>query len=147
MLRWTKLIAPAASLALLIGFHQAQLRADDAAATGTATVTVTVVDSTGKPVSGVKVGIYAAAPKKHKTAAADGGATTQPTDGTKPKVTALVTGETAADGTVALAKVPNGDYSVRANLKGAGRGTAKVTIADDKDQAVSVTLAAPKSKN
>ena len=146
MLRWTKLIAPVASLALLIGFHQAQLRADDTAApAGKATVTVTVVDSAGKPVAGATVGIYAKPAKKQK-----GAATSQPTDGSaaaKPKAVALVSGETGADGTVALANVPNGDFNVRARLKGSGNGTAPVTIADDKDGAVSVTLKARAAKN
>jgi 5-hydroxyisourate hydrolase-like protein (transthyretin family) len=146
MLRWTKLIAPVAGLALLIGFHQAQLRADDAVkpTTAKATVTVTVVDSSGKPVAGATVGIYPKAAKKQKAAA-----TSQPADGTdKPaRPQPLVSGETAADGTFALTPIPNGDFTVRARLKGSGNGNAVVTIADDKDEAVSVTLKPRAAKN
>jgi hypothetical protein len=148
MKRWTKLIAPLASLALILGFHQANLRADDAAApAGKATVVVTVVDSAGKPVSGAEVGIYPAKPKKAAAAAA-ADATTQPADATgkKAKPVAMVSGETAADGTVSLAKVPNGKFAVQVRLKGAGTGKANVTIADDKDGAVTVTLAAKAGK-
>lgn len=148
MLRWTKWITPAMGLALLIGFHQAQLRADDTAApAGKATVTVTVVDAAGKPVSGATVGIYPKAAKKHKTAAG-GGATTQPADGAKPaRPQPITSGQTGADGTVALDKIPDGDFVVRARVKGVGNGNAPVTIADDKDASVSVTLKPRAAKN
>jgi hypothetical protein len=147
MLRWTKWITPAMGLALLIGFHQAQLRADDAAApVGKATVTVTVVDAAGKAVSGATVGIYPKGAKKQKTDG--GGATTQPADGAKPaRPQPLTSGETGADGTVALEKIPDGNFVVRARVKGVGNGNAPVTIADDKDASVSVTLKPRAPKN
>lgn len=142
MLRWKNLIAPVAALALVIGFHQAQLRADDAAK-GKATVTVTVVDADGKAVAGATVSIIPKAPKKQK-----GAATSQPADGTAAKPTPLATGETAADGTFALTAIPNGDFTVRARLKSAKTsGNVAVTVTDDKDQAVSITLKPRAPKN
>jgi Carboxypeptidase regulatory-like domain len=143
MLRWTKWVAPMAALVLMAGIQTAQTRADDAATpTGKATVTVTVVDGSGKAVAGATVSISLAAPKK--TAAP----TSQPTDGTaKPRPTPIETGTTGTDGTFALTKIPDGDFTVSARLKGAGNGRAKVTIADDKDEAVSVTLKARAAKN
>ncbi len=151
MLRWKTLIAPVAALALVVAFNQTQLRADDAATpTGKATVTVTVVDSAGKPVAGATVSIFPSKAKGKKKGGAtpDAGATSQPTDGAKPaRPTPLVTGETGADGTVALAKVPDGDFRVTARLKGSGNGQATVTVADDKDQTVSVTLKPRAAKN
>ncbi len=142
MLRWTKWIAPVAGLVLMLGFQQAQTRADDAPATpvGKATITVTVVDSTGKPVSGATVSLFAAPGKKAKSAAA----TSQPADpGARPaRPVALQTSTTGADGTATLTKVPDGAYSVGARLKGQGNGREKVIIADDKDATVTVTLKA-----
>jgi hypothetical protein len=140
MLRWTKWVAPMAALVLMAGLQVGQTRAaDDAAApAGKATVTVTVVDSAGKAVAGATVSISAAPAKKAK------GATTQPDAGTgaRTRPTPLETGTSGADGTFALTKIPDGDFVVMARLKGTGNGRAKVTIADDKDEAVSVTLKA-----
>ncbi len=141
MLSWKRMIAPVAALALLVGLQQAQLRADNTAPAGKATVTVTVVDASGKAVSGATVGIYPKAAKRHKPAAdatADAGATTQPAAKTKPEP--IVSGETGADGTVALTAVPDGDFNVQAKLKGSGNGRAALTVADGKDATVSVTL-------
>jgi hypothetical protein len=141
MLRWTKWVAPMAALVLMAGIQTAQTRADDAATpalTGKATVTVTVVDSDGKAVAGATVMIMPATPKKAKGAAP----TSQPADATKPRPTPMETGTTGTDGTFALTKIPDGDFTVSARLKGTGAGRAKVTIADDKDEAVSVTLKA-----
>jgi len=145
MLKWKNLIAPVAALALVIGFHQAQLRADDtpAPAKGKAKVTVTVVDSSGKAVEGATIGIYPKPAKKHKAAA-----TSQPADATPaPKPTPMATGETAADGTFALTEIPNGDFIVRARLKGTGNGNVTVTVADDKDQTITITLKPKAAKN
>jgi hypothetical protein len=99
---------------------------------------VTVVDAVGKAVSGATVGIYPKAAKQHKAAATDAGATTQPTAKVRPE--ALVTGETGADGTVALTAVPDGDFNVQARVKGVSNGRAALTVADGKDATVSVTL-------
>ncbi len=164
MLRWTKWIAPVAAMALMVGLQTAQTRADDAATppalTGKATITVTVVDSDGKPVSGATVSLLPARARRQKgggggAGGAPGGgggggnATTQP-DGAPPaprgRPTPLETGTTGADGTFALTNVPNGTFQVTARLKGTGAGQAKVTVADDKDQPLSVTLKARKAK-
>ncbi len=118
MLSWKRMIAPVAALALLVGLQQAQLRADNTAPAGKATVTVTVVDASGKAVSGATVGIYPTAAKPEP----------------------IVSGETGADGTVALTAVPDGDFNVQAKLKGSGNGRAALTVADGKDATVSVTL-------
>jgi hypothetical protein len=145
MLRWKNLIAPVAALALVIGFHQTQLRADDAAAPakGKAKVTITVVDSSGKVVEGAKVSIFPKMSKKQRAAA-----TSQPTDGTAAaKPTPMSSGETAADGTFAMTEIPNGDFTVRARLKGSGNGNAVVTVADDKDETVTITLKQKAPKN
>jgi hypothetical protein len=144
MLRWTKWVTPMAALVLMAGFQAGQARAEDPAtptANGKATVTVTVVDADGKPVPDATVGISAAPQKKPK------GDTTQPvTDQPRARPTPLVTGTTGADGTCALAKVPDGEYTVMARSKTAGVGRSKVTIADDKDEAVSLTLKPRKAK-
>jgi hypothetical protein len=138
MLRWTKWVAPMAALVLMAGLQAGQTRAaDDAAApAGKATVTVTVVDASGKAVVGATVSLMPPPAKRAK------GATTQPDAGTgaRARPTPLETGTTGADGTFALTKVPNGDFVVTARLKGSGNGRSKVTIADDKDEAVSITL-------
>lgn len=142
MLRWTKWIAPVASLALVLGLSIASSRAEDAATpAGKATITVTVVDAAGKPVPAAKVSISVPPAKKAK-----GAGTTQP-DGKPLRPAAIETGVTAADGTFALTKIANGDFVVTAQLKGSGRGTEKVTVTDDKDQTVTITLKAPKAKN
>jgi hypothetical protein len=137
MLRWTKWVAPMAALVLMAGLQVADTHAaDDAAApAGKATVTVTVVDSAGKAVAGATVSLLPPPAKRAK-----GGATTQPDAGTRTRPTPLATGTTGADGTFAFTKIANGDFAVTARLKGSGNGRGKVTIADDKDEAVSITL-------
>ena len=140
MFRMQKMIAPVTAIALLLGLGLAHSRADDMVppttppATGKATIKVTVVDSDGKAVSGATVSIFVAPPKGKKTVP-----TTQP-DGAKPKPVALQTGKTADDGTVSLEKLGDGDFVVNARLKSAGTGRATVTVADGKDQTVSITL-------
>jgi hypothetical protein len=146
MLRWTKWVAPVAVLVMMSGIKTAQSKADDTAPTtppaltGKATITVTVLDPDGKPVADAKVSLLPPRARHHKAA------TTEP-DATPPtpkKQPPLQSGITGADGTFALTNVPNGDFIVQARLKGTGNGTAKVTVADDKDQTVSVTLKARK---
>ncbi len=145
MLRWTKWVTPAAALILMAAFQAGQARADDPATPamdGKATVKVTVVDGDGKPVPNATVGIALPPQKKTK------GNTTQPDAGTAPKkVSPLESETTGADGTCELTKVPNGDYVVMARVKGVGNGRAKVTIVDDKDEQVSVTLKPRPAKN
>jgi hypothetical protein len=142
MLRMNKWIVPVAGLALVLGFAQAQSRAEDpapapaAAADAKASVTVTVVDAEGKAVSGATVTLTAAAGHKKKSEATD--PTTQPATHEKPTVVA--TGTTGDDGKAILAHVPDGRYHANARMKGAGRGTELVTVADGKDATVSITL-------
>ncbi len=144
MLRWTKWVAPMAALVLMAGIQTAQTRADDTAAptpNGKATVTVTVVDSSGKAVAGATVSIFAAPAKKTEAP------TSQPADGTRTRPTPMETGTTGTDGTFALTKIPDGKFMVTARLKGSGNGRATVTISDDKDEPVSVTLKPRAPKN
>src|SRR5271168_4456847 len=107
MLRWTKWIAPVASLALVLALGIANSRADDsAAAKGKAKVTVTVVDADGKAVAGATVGITVAPPKKAK-----GTATSQPDGSAKPlRPAALQSGVSGADGTFVLTDMADGDF-------------------------------------
>jgi hypothetical protein len=138
-----KWVTPMAALVLMAGVG-ARALADDAAApkaNGKATVTVTVVDGDGKPVSGAEVSLLPAPTKKPKEAASS-----QPDAAPRARPTPLETGTTAADGTFALTKVPSGDFVVAARVKGVGQGREKVTITDDKDTTVSVTLKPRKAK-
>jgi hypothetical protein len=135
MLRVKKMIAPVTAIALMLGLCLGKSRADNAAAptTGKATLKVTVVDSDGKVVPGATVTIWVAPPKGKKTVP-----TTQPE--AKPKPEILQTGKTADDGTASLTKIADGEFVVNARLKGSGTGRATVTVADGKDQTVSITL-------
>jgi len=137
MLRVKKMIAPVTAIALMLGLCLGKSRADDATApatTGKATLKVTVVDSDGKVVPGATVAISVAPPRGKKTVP-----TTQP-NAARPKPEILQTAKTADDGTVSLEKVANGEFVVTARLKGSGNGRATVSIADGKDQTVSITL-------
>lgn len=137
MYRWMKWIAPAAAMALLIGF-QAMSKAQDAPTTapaGKATVTVTVVDADNKPVADVKVTLMPPKAKKSKKSAADGNAA-------PAKPAALATGTTDADGKVALAGIADGAYQIQARSKTAGTGKATVTVADGQDATASITMKA-----
>jgi protocatechuate 3,4-dioxygenase beta subunit len=142
MYRWTKWIAPIAAVALLIGFQTTAARAQDAATTapaGKATVSVTVLDSDGNPVSAAKVTMMPAKAKKKK-AAADGAAA-DPTPAPAPApVAPPATGVTDADGKVSFPNIADGKYQVQVRSKTAGAGRATVTVADGQDQTASVTL-------
>jgi hypothetical protein len=99
-----------------------------------------VVDAAGKPVAGATVGISVAPAKKTAATSQPDGAA----KGTRP--TPIESGVSGADGTFVLDKMADGDFVVSARLKGTGNGREKVTIADGKDQTVTVTLKAPKPK-
>jgi hypothetical protein len=154
-----KWIAPMASLALLASLGTASMvRAADAPTTmpaGKATISIKVVDGDGKAVAGATVDLMPPPTKKAKgatpTAAGPAGATAQPmaadpttpTDPTPPKkvrAKPLQTTTTDADGTASFKGVADGTYTVRARLKGTGNGMEKVTVADDKDVTVTVTV-------
>jgi hypothetical protein len=159
--RWT---IPAAALALLAGLSAASAADPTTAPTGKALITVKVVDDGGKPVSGARVSLFLAPVKKAAPTAAFGThvqpmaaddtmppttpPTTPPSDsGTgggkgakKARPKALQSAVTDADGQATFKDVADGTYTIRANLKGGGRGTQTVTIADGQDATVSITL-------
>jgi hypothetical protein len=148
MVRMMKWVAPVAGLALILGFNHLSKAADETPApTGKATVNVTVVDKDGKGVENVRVRLMAAEKKTEAAAAepkAAGDTPAEPPKKTKPKPVAE--GTTDKDGKVALANVPDGDYTVNAALKGGGTGHATVKVEGGKDATVSVTLKEKKPK-
>ncbi len=157
--RW---ITSAAALALLAALAPGARAADDAPAAppaGKATISVKVVDGDGKAVDGAKVNLFAVVKKAQPTAATGTPAkpmaedppmppatppATPPADGgdkpkrAKPKPLQMTTSD--AEGAATFTAVADGTYTVRANLKGTGRGTEKVTVAGGKDVTVTVTL-------
>jgi len=138
MYKW---IAPIAAVSLLIGLQMTAARAQDAATTapaGKATVSVTVLDSDSKPVSGAKVTLMPPRARKKK-AAADAGAAADPTPAPTP-AGPTASGVTDSDGKVSFPGIADGRYQVQVRSKTAGAGRAAVTIADGQDQTVSVTL-------
>ncbi len=151
MLRMQKWVAPVAGLALLIGFAQTQSRAADPAPAAKASITVTVVDSDGKPAAGANVTLYAATEHKKRggkqapaaPAAADGTTKTKPA---REKPESIATGTTDAEGKAVLTGIPDGKYRVNARIKHGGAGHESVTVADGKDVSVSVTLKAKPAK-
>jgi Carboxypeptidase regulatory-like domain len=138
MFRWMKWIAPVAGLALLVGYA-AQSRADDPAVTpapaGKATITVTVVDKDGKPVDGAMVALLPPKAKGQK-----GGAAPTAGGNKQNKPQPIATANTDKDGKAVLTGIANGNYMVNARLKGTGQGNEKVSVVDDKDATVTVTL-------
>ena len=109
---------------------------------GKAKLTVKVVDNDGKAVDGATVDLTVPAARKRKAAAA--APTTAPTADAAPvkpaKPTPLQSTTTDADGGATLTAVPDGSYVVAARLKGSGNGREKVTVADGKDQSITVTI-------
>jgi hypothetical protein len=138
MLRKLKWIAPALVLAMVALFCGRSLRADDTAtsqpsATANGSITVNVLDSTGKAAAGARVQLRAARPRGGDSS------TTRP---------AAVTGTADSNGSYTFSGVAPGSYSVSASVKGVGRGRARVTLAEGENGAastatVTVNLAAP----
>jgi protocatechuate 3,4-dioxygenase beta subunit len=150
MLRWMKWVVPVAGMAMVFGFNAYQVRADDTVPPAStqpaakATVTVNVVDGDGKPVSGAMVSIVAAQTGGKKKNQADPN-TPPPAQGNRP--TPIATGTTDAEGKAVLAGIPDGKYTVRARAKAAGMGRENVTVVDQKDASVTVTLKPRQPKN
>lgn len=143
MNRWMKWIAPVASLALLIGFSPSQVKAQDntPAPTGKATITVTVVDSNAKPVEGARVVLLPPRERKAKPQATIGTPTaSQLAKGNHNRPKPIAEGTTDKDGKAVLNNIPDGEFVVHAMLKGTGAGSEKVTVTDQKDVSVTVTL-------
>jgi hypothetical protein len=151
MVRMMKWIAPVAGLALVLGFNQISKAADEAPA-GKATVNVTVVDKDGKGVENVRVRLVAAPkpdaaaePKAAKPQAA-GDTPSETPKKSKGGAKAVAEGTTDKDGKVALANVPDGDYTVAAGSKGGPAGKETVKVDGGKDVSVTVTLKDRKPK-
>ena len=141
----------AAAVALLVGFGTVESgRATAApttmpAAAGKATLTIKVVDDKGHGVPDAKVDLMEApAGRRGKKAAAADADKPMP-DGAKEgkgKADALQSASTDGDGSATLRDVPNGSYLVRARVKKVGNGRERVTVSDDKDATVTITLKA-----
>src|SRR5205823_9109438 len=115
------ILAPMLAVVIAMAFA-AMVRAEDAKAADTGTVSGTVLDKDGKPVSDAKVRVVAA--KKRES----GGATTAPSGDAKSKTDAAAEGTSDAQGKFTLQNVPVGDYTVHAAVKGQGSGREKVSV-------------------
>jgi hypothetical protein len=136
MKRWL-LLTPALLAGVVLMLVSRSVQADDAAtqpASDTGSVTVTVNDSDGKPVSGAHVTITLPRKKKADAQAKGGG-----------KTKALAKGDTGDDGTVTLDGIPPGDYSANARTDDGARGTKAVTIAAGETATVTVVVKAKKT--
>lgn len=137
MLRKIQWLAPAAVLAMFALLCTPSLRGDDTAATqpsaaANGSITVTVLDSTGKPATGAMVRLMAARTKGEASSA-----TTKPT---------ALRGKTDDNGTFTFSGVAPGEYSVGASVKGGTRGRAKVTLSEGENGAAptaSITVNLP----
>ena len=136
MRNWMKWLAPMIGFAMLMALPARQSRADDTPAPVTAKVIVTVLDGSGKPVSGAQVRLLTRAkPAKTPDDTGDSGQ-----GQARPKPTSVAHGVTVSDGTVSFPNIAEGHYGVVARAKGVGRGMARVSVMGSSDVTVSVTL-------
>jgi 5-hydroxyisourate hydrolase-like protein (transthyretin family) len=138
MLRKLQWLSASAAMVMFALLYTPPLHADDAATTqpsaaANGSITVNVLDSSGKPASGIRVRLTAGRAK-----------------GASPSTTrpAALTGTTDDNGAYTFSGVAPGDYSVSARVKGGARGTAKVTLSEGENGAaptatVTVNLPAP----
>ncbi|MGD0389675.1 MAG: carboxypeptidase-like regulatory domain-containing protein [Tepidisphaeraceae bacterium] len=85
-------------------------------------ITVTVLDSDGKPIVKASLKLYA---KKKKSESQDAG-------GTPSKPTALATGKTDDDGKYTFSGLASGEYKINASYKKThSKGSATVSVTDD----------------
>jgi hypothetical protein len=133
MRNWMKWLAPMIGFAMLMALPARQSRADDTPAPVTAKIIVTVLDGSGKPVSGAQVRLLTRAkPAKTPDDAGQGQA--------RPKPTSVAQGVTGSDGTVSFPNIAEGHYRVIARAKGVGRGMSRAPVTGSSDVTVSVTL-------
>jgi len=134
MFRKIALLSPVMCLMALALLVSHPVKADDTATSQpSGSISVTVVDSDGKPVN--KAHVQLMVPKK-KAAEGDDAAPAKP----KP----IAKGVTDEDGKFTFDNVAVGDYRVNANLKKGGKGNAKVSVtADSLNPSVTITFAAP----
>ncbi len=134
MLRVRNWCLPLVAMALALSFTAVRAIAEDAKK-DTGTVTGTVTDADGKPVSGAEVGIYP--PMKHgdkKPANQAAGA-----HGDKP-IPVVPSVKSDDKGEFTLSDVPAGDYMVVGRLKGTGNDREKVTVAAGETAKVELKL-------
>jgi hypothetical protein len=138
MFRWMNWIAPAVALSAMVLFSFKTLKADDAAPAPAATgsLTISVVDSDGKPVTTAHVTVTEGKPKAKKKAPAE--ATPQAAEPTT-KPAGLEGDVDATTGTITFAHVAPGTYHVAVKAKGFGAGKADATVTDAEVK-VTVTL-------
>jgi hypothetical protein len=139
MKRIASFVAPLMVLALALAYSHV-VRAEDAAATGS--VSVTVTDKDGKAVEGATVRVTM--PRAKNGEAKTGDAKTLADDGsasTTARPTPVAEGKTDKDGKATLDKVPAGDYNVSANLKGVGSARQKVSVKAGETLSVELKLA------
>jgi hypothetical protein len=152
---FSKLVLPLVAVAAMTTLAFVT-RADDAAKSGaaaTGTVTVTVTDSSDKPVEGatVKVMLPHGATTKPADAAAqqadegngNGGAAN---GGQHTRPAPVAQDKTDKDGKVTLKDIPAGDYNVTATMKKVGFAHDKVTVKAGDNVDVSLKLA-PRTSN
>jgi hypothetical protein len=100
----------------------------------TGSITVTVLDSSGKPVTGAEVRLV--------TLRAIRRATTNPSDG-RPKLRSLPTlarGTTDSNGTFTFDNIPTGRYAVLATMRHTGHGHSRVELVPAADGPSSATV-------
>ena len=136
MKRIAMFVAPLVALALAITYSQV-LRAADAPAAATGSVSVTVSDKDGKPVEGATVRVTQprAAAGKTEAKLADDNKTPA------AKNAAVAEGKTDKDGKVKLENIAAGDYNLAANLKGQGNARQKITVKAGETLEVALKLA------
>ena len=155
-----KCIIPAVVAAGVVGFTTIPFaRAEDKPAAGAeakkGTITGTVVDKEGKPVSGAMVGVIKPQGRQGGGAGGAGGngAAKQATEDPKPapapepgrgnrqRPEPLFKATTDADGKFTIKDVPAGDYAVIARVEGKGMARERVSVKGDDSVTVSLKLA------
>jgi 5-hydroxyisourate hydrolase-like protein (transthyretin family) len=120
--RWLSLVACLISLAI---FASRSTRAQDSATSqpsaASGTIAVTVLDSSGQPVTKARVQLYA---RKKPAAAASGDP--------PAKNKAIARGSTDEDGKFTFENVADGEYRVAASVRKTGsKGSSTVSVTDD----------------
>jgi len=157
-----KCIIPAVVAAGMVGFTTIPFaRAEDKPATGAeakkGTITGTVVDKEGKPVSGAMVGVLKPQGRQggggaNRPNRGGNGAVNQAEDpkpapapepgrGNRQRPEPLFKATTDADGKFTIKDVPAGDYAVMARVEGKGMARERVTVKGDDSVTVSLKLA------
>ncbi|HEV8291384.1 MAG TPA: carboxypeptidase-like regulatory domain-containing protein [Tepidisphaeraceae bacterium] len=161
-----KCIIPAVVAAGMLGFSTIPFaRAEDKPAAGDqvkkGSISGTVLDKDGKPVSGAMIGVIkpqgrqgggnGARPNRGGNNGANNGAVKQATEDPKPappepgrgnrqRPEPLFKATTDADGKFTIKDVPAGEYAVMARVEGKGMARERVTVKADETATVSLKL-------